>query len=127
MKKLIILLVVLMLTTFAHAETNPWSLEGYFVDADKNYLGIFASDDPAEPGWYVGGELGEDMFGAVIQQEGDTLHGDVGQENGAFIVTVAAEGDGVRLTLEDGTTHHLSKWEGPETAAIVTIEADGMG
>ena len=127
MKKLIILLVVLMLTTFAHAETNPWSLEGTFVDADKNYLGIFASDDPAEPGWYVGGELGEDMFGAVIQQEGDALHGDVGQENGAFIVTVAVEGDGVRLTLEDGTTHHLSKWEGTETAAIVTIEADGMG
>ena len=127
MKKLIMLLAVLMLTAFAHAETNPWSLKGTFVDADKNYLGIFASDDPAEPGWYVGGELGENVFGAVIQQEGDTLHGDVGQENGAFIVTIAAEGDGVRLTLEDGTTHHLSKWEGSETAAIVTIEADGMG
>ena len=78
MKKLIILLVVVILTAFAFAESNPWSLEGTFVDADKNYLGIIASDDPAEPGWYVGGELGEDMFGAVIQQEGDTLHGDVG-------------------------------------------------
>ena len=127
MKKRMILLAVLMLTAFATAETNPWSLEGTFVDADKNYLSIFASDDPAEPGWYVGGELGEDMFGAVIQQEGDTLHGDVGQENGAFIVTIAEEGDGVRLTLEDGTTHHLSKWEAPETACTVTIEADGMG
>ena len=42
MKKLMILLVALMLTAFAHAETNPWSLEGTFVDADKNYLGIFA-------------------------------------------------------------------------------------
>ena len=127
MKKLMILLVALMLTAFVHAEINPWSLEGTFVDADKNYLGIFASDDPAEPGWYVGGELGEDVFGAVIQQEGDTLHGDVGQENGAFIVTVAAEGDGVRLTLEDGTTHHLSKYEAPEPIAIVTIKTDGMG
>lgn len=127
MKKLIILLVVLMLTAFAFAETNPWSLEGTFVDADENYLGIFASDDPSQPGWYVGGTLGEDLLGAVIQQEGDTLHGDVGQENGAFIVTVAAEEDGVCLTLEDGTTHHFSKFEAPEPIATVTIEADGMG
>ena len=127
MKKLFILLVVLMLTAFALAENNPWSLEGTFVDADENYLGIFASDDPSQPGWYVGGTLGEDMFGAVIQQEGDTLHGDVGQGNGAFIVTVAAEEDGVCLTLEDGTTHHFSKFDAPEPIATVTIEADGMG
>ena len=127
MKKLMILLVVLMLTAFALAETNPWSLEGTFVDADENYLGIFASDDPAQPGWYVGGTLGENIFGAVIQQEGDTLHGDVGQENGAFIVTVAAEEDGVCLTLEDGTTHHFSKYEAPEPIATVTIDVDGMG
>ena len=127
MKKCFILLVVLMLTAFALAEASPWSLEGTFVDADENYLGIFPSDDPAQPGWYVGGALGEDMFGAVIQQEGDTLHGDVGQENGAFIVTVAAEGDGVLLTLKDGTIHHFSKWEAPATVATVTIETDGMG
>ena len=127
MKKYTILFVVLILTGFTLAETNLWSLEGTFVDADKNYLAIIASDDPAKPGWYVGGEMGGDMFGAVIQQEGDTLHGDVGQENGAFIVTVAAEGDGVRLTLEDGTTHHLSKYETPEPIAIVTIKTDGMG
>ena len=127
MKKLMIMLVVLMLTAFALAEANPWSLEGTFVDADENYLGIFASDDPAQPGWYVGGTLGEDMFGAVIQQEGDTLHGDAGQENGAFIVTVAAEEDGVCLTLEDGTTHHFSKYEAPVPIATVTIDVDGMG
>ena len=42
-------------------------------------------------------------------------------------MTVATEGDGVRLTLEDGTTHHFSKWEALEIAASVTIEADGMG
>ena len=35
MKKLMILFVALMLTAFAHAETNPWSLEGTFVDADN--------------------------------------------------------------------------------------------
>ena len=52
-EKTIILLVVLMLTAFALAETNQWSLEGTFVDVNENYLGIIASDDPAEPGWYI--------------------------------------------------------------------------
>lgn len=111
-------------------EAGEWTREGYFTDADDNFLNIQTSPYDEYPGWYVGCMLGEDMYGWVIQQEGNTLHGSImpEYEDGEFIVTVTEEGeDGVLLTTEAGDTYHFTPYDMPEATIFVNINTEGFG
>jgi hypothetical protein len=37
-----------------------WTRTGYYQDENENFLSVIYMDDADEPGWYVGGMLGED-------------------------------------------------------------------
>ncbi|MBQ7432651.1 MAG: hypothetical protein IJV50_04195 [Lachnospiraceae bacterium] len=108
-----------------------WSREGYFKDEEDNFLSVTRSDDTEYPGWYVGCMLGEDMYGWYIEQEGDTLHGNLVADyldEDAFVVTVSEEGeDGLMLTVEDGTVYHFTPMEIEEASITVYINTEGFG
>ena len=139
MKKWICLLAALALIFSLAACTNEqggkeeaatWTREGYFMDENDNFLSISASPYEEYDGWYVGCFLGDDMYGWVIPQEGDTLHGNIvpEYESGEFIVTVTEEGeDGVMLTTEAGDVYHFTPYDMPEATIFVTMNIEGMG
>ncbi len=109
---------------------GEWTREGYFTDENDNFLNIQTSPYEEYPGWYVGCILGEDMYGWVIQQEDNTLHGDImpEYEDGEYIVTVTEEGeDGILLTTEAGDTYHFTPYDMPEATIFVNINIEGFG
>lgn len=111
-------------------DAGEWTREGYFADEDENLLNIQPSPYEEYPGWYVGCFLGDDMYGWVIQQEGDTLHGDLvpDYEEGEFVVTVSEEGeDGVLLTTEAGDAYHFTPYDMPEATIFININIEGLG
>ena len=110
--------------------TTEWSRQGYFSDENDNLLTVLPSMYEEHPGWYVGCFLGDDAYGWVIQQEGNSLHGNIvpESEEGEFIVTVTEEGeDGLLLTTEDGETYHFKEMDMPEATIIVTVNIEGFG
>lgn len=114
------------------AEDFVWTREGYFADEDDNMLMIFPSEDEEYPGWSVTCLLGEDIIGWFIQQEGETLHGNLAspymEDEGEFIVTLSEEGaDGVLLELEDGSAYHMTPYDVPTAAFAVMVNIDGFG
>ncbi|MBQ3287195.1 MAG: hypothetical protein IJH45_04505 [Firmicutes bacterium] len=112
------------------AGDEEWTRQGYFQDENGNMLSVTWMDDVDEPGWYVGCMLGEDMYGNMLPQEGDTLHGNIvpDYEEGELIVTVSEEGDdGLLLTVEGGETYHFTPMDMPEASIIVTINVEGWG
>ena len=114
------------------AETDfVWQREGYFADENENYLVVGPSIDAAHPGWYVSCLLGEDIRGWYVQQEGNTLHGNLvadGQEEDPFVVTLAEEGeDGLVLTVEGGETYHFIPMDMEEASIVVTVNTKGFG
>ena len=139
MKKAIsLLLCVLLLFSLAACSKQgqggtaaaEWTREGYFTDDRDNFLNIQTSPYDEYPGWYVGCMLGEGMYGWIVQQEGDTLHGDImpEYEEGEFIVTVTEEGeDGVLLTTEASDTYHFTPYDMPPVIASVTLNTEGLG
>ena len=144
MKRTIVLLLVVLLViglaACGGAEKKPeeekaaeWSRTGYFTDEADNLLSIMTPEefgDPDQEGWYVGGFLGEDMYGWFIPQEGNTLHGNIvpEYEEGEFVVTVSEEGkDGVKLETEKGDVYHFTPTELPEATVMVNINTEGMG
>ncbi len=138
-KKLCVILIVLLclLTAGCTKKEEPvtypdWDLEGYFLDEDGNFVSVTPSPYEEYPGWYVGCMIGEDMYGWVIQQEKDTLHGNIvpEYEEGEYIVTVSREGeDGIAFAVEGGETYHLKKLDDSELVAKyslrINIEGDG--
>lgn len=132
MKRIMTMLLIacLLLSVCACAEAAgsfSWTREGTFADENGDFLSVIASDDGSNPGWYVGCVLGEDMYGAIIQQEGETLHGNIDTEGGEFIVTIAEDGDGLLMTLENGETYHFAQMEIQEAALVVTVNTEGFG
>ena len=133
MKKLLVFIIAMMLVLPVIAETVEtfeWTREGTFIDDQQNMLSVMASYDESKPGWYVGCMLGDNMYGSIIQQEGDTLHGNIvpEYEQGEFIVTVSEEGEeGLLLTVPDETTYSFVPYEIPEASITVTINTDGLG
>lgn len=115
--------------TSAEASTE-WTRQGYFQDENENMLSILPSEDPEHPGWSVGCFLGEDMYGWYLEQEGNTLHGNIvpDYEEGEFIVTLTEEGeDGVQMVTEGGETYHFTPMDLPDATIFVTVNTEGRG
>lgn len=146
MKKLytIAIVAVLMLALTACSgggsskKTEAWTRSGTFVDENDAMLIVNPSDSDELSGWYVGFFPGGEMYGWYIQQEGDTLHGDLipdemGDED--FIVTLSEEGDdGILLEVEGGDTYHFAPVHEEEQASkesaakfSVRVNTEGMG
>lgn len=139
MKKVIalILSVLLICTMAACGGSNKggnkdfvWTREGFYQDENGNMFSVSKSDMEEYPGWYVGCMIGDDMYGWYIQQEGETLRGNLvpDYEEGEYIVTVSEEGeDGLLFAVEGGETYHLTPMEMPTATIIVHINTEGMG
>ena len=94
MKKLLVFIIAMMLVLPVIAETVEtfeWTREGTFIDDQQNMLSVMASYDESKPGWYVGCMLGDNMYGSIIQQEGDTLHGNIVPEYASCEFYIRAE------------------------------------
>ena len=106
-----------------------WSREGYFETESGDMLSIMPSDDEEYPGWYVGGVFGDDMYGWYIEQEGESLHGNINSEGDEFVVTVTEEGeDGVLMTVDaTGEEYHFTPAELEDASIFVQINTEGMG
>lgn len=112
------------------ASDFTWTRTGTFEDADGNYLLLAASEDEDAPGWSVTFMAAEgNMFGNVLTQEGETLHGNLDyEEENAFIVTISEEGeDGLLLEAESGESYHFTPVAVPDAKVFVTINTEGMG
>ena len=141
MKKLIVLLMtVLMIVSMSacsgsnsgpQEEVREWTREGFFTDEEGNLVTVLKTDNEEEyPGWYVGCFVGDDMYGWYIQQEGDSLHGDLvpDYEDGHYVVTVTEEGEeGILFEVEGGKTYHLVPAEFEEASIAVSINTEGWG
>lgn len=143
MKKFIyILLTALLVMSFAACGGTSggtsdsdfeWSRAGVFTDGSENTLVVSASSDEEQEGmWAVTAILGEEVHGWFLEQEGETLHGDLNSEyddyDDSFIVTISEEGDdGLMMETERGDTYHFVPEDVPETIATLKINVDGAG
>lgn len=109
---------------------KEWTREGYFTDENGNLLTVTYMNDGDELGWYVGAMLGEVMYGRIVAQEGNTLHGNIvpDYEEGEFIVTLSEEGeDGLVLAVDGGETYHFTKYDMPQATIFVHVNTEGTG
>ncbi len=123
--------------TPAPAEEEPaaWTREGYFQDERGDILSVTWMDDIDEPGWYVGCMLGEDLmddsYGGTLPQVGSSLQGSLTNwdENSVPLsVTVSEDGgDGLLLTLDDGSVFAFRRLDLPDATILVSINTDGYG
>ena len=113
------------------SEVKEWTREGLFEDEDGNQLMVNFSDVEGYEGWAVFLSLGEETLGWIIQQEGDTLQGDLNgwdEEEEPFVVTISEEGDeGLKLEVEDGETYHFTQVDMPEASIAAYINIEGWG
>ena len=139
MKKLISLLLAAgMLFTLAacgsktvEPEIKQWNRQGTFEDENGNQLIVMLSETEGYEGWAVTVVLNGEMIGWIIQQEGNTLHGNLNgwdENEEPFLVTVSEDGeDGLSLTVEGGETYHFTPMNLPEATIIVHINVEGWG
>ncbi len=132
---------VIIITPEAEPSVSPeaedaavWTREGYFSDEEGNMLSVAYMEMDDEKGWYVGFMNGEDhindSYGGMLDELGNTLHGELpsGGDKEAVTVTVYDEGDeGVVLVVEGGETYRFMPTDLPEATIIVHINTEGMG
>jgi len=107
-----------------------WNRSGYFEDANENMLSVTYMEDIDEPGWYVGCMLGENSWGGVLPQEGNTLHGELTSidEIDPITVTVSEEGeDGMILAVDGGETYHFTVMDMPDATIFINVNTEGEG
>ncbi|MBQ9324397.1 MAG: hypothetical protein IJ246_01370 [Clostridia bacterium] len=136
MKKLFCLLlaigaVLALAVCGALSEAEEWTRQGAFEDAYGNHLLVQLSETEGYEGWAVSFILDEEPIGWIIQQEGNTLYGNLrgwDENEEPFIVTVSEEGeDGLKLEVEGGETYHFSAMDLPEASIVVTANTEGWG
>lgn len=112
-------------------ETAEWTRQGTFEDANGNYLLVNISETEGYEGWAVTLMLGEETAGWIIQQEGNTLHGNLrgwDENEEPFIVTVSEDGEeGLKLEVEGGETYCFTPMDLPEAAIVVNVNIEGWG
>lgn len=114
-------------------ESDPnfeWTRQGNYTNDDGEYLMVSKSETEGYEGWAISYMVGEEVHGWIIQQEGNTLHGNLvapGQE-GEYIVTIKEEGeDGLLFITPDNKEHHFKRMEMPEIIATLSINTEGLG
>ena len=140
MKKLIyvILAAAMLLALTACGKQKPmepeikeWTRQGTFEDSEGNHLFVNLSETEGYEGWAVSFIPDGETVGWIIQQEGNTLHGNLrGWDENAepFIVTISEEGeDGLKLEVEGGGVYHFTPMDLPEATITVSINVEGMG
>lgn len=109
-----------------------WTREGTFRNEDEEYLSVMQSFDDSQPGWYVGANIGDLIFGGVVGLDGGVLRGEVPNHSDSgdetIALTLAEEGDdGLLLTLADGSEYHFVPYDIPEAAFSCTVNTRGDG
>ena len=110
-----------------------WTRVGTFTDGNGNYLLVSASEDEEHEGqWAVTAMMGEEVHGWFIEQEGETLHGNLDTEyddyEGDYIVTISEEGeDGLMMEVEGGDTYHFTMEQAPDYIGTLLVNVDGAG
>ena len=135
MKKLFAVVIVALLATTLTACGSgggaEWTRQGtYTTEDEKEGLMVYKSETEGYEGWSVGYYNDDQQLGWIIQQEGDSLKGNLVPpgEEGEFIVTVKEEGDdGLLLITPDNQEHHFMPVEMPDVIGTVTIKIEGMG
>ena len=130
----LVLLSIILLVGCGSNQTSStsseWTRVGAFTDDEGRYLMVTKSETEGYEGWSVGYNPGDAIYGWVIQQEGDTLKGDLVPpgEDGEYVVTVKEEGeDGLLLVTPDGEEHSFKPMDLPEIIATVKINITGSG
>ena len=110
-------------------EAAEWTREGYFQDTDENMLSVTWMELDDEKGWYVGCMLGEENYGGMLPQVGNTLAGTLPSLEGEEIkVVVSEEGeDGLAMEIEGGETYHFTVMDLPDATIFVNINTEGNG
>lgn len=136
-KKYGVTLIVLGLLAFSllfsgctNSLSTGWDMEGTFQDDQGNFLYITNPEEKEHEGWFVGCTLGKDSYGWYLEEDGNTLHGNLipEYEKGEFIVTVSREGDDkVMLETQDGKTYHFTETKIDENPIKITVNVDGTG
>ena len=112
-------------------EITEWTRQGAFEDANGNQLLVSISETEGYEGWAVSLMLDGEMIGWIIQQEGNTLHGNLrgwDENEEPFVVTVSEDGeDGLKLEVEGGETCYFTPLDIPEATIVVTVNIDGLG
>ncbi|MBQ1460123.1 MAG: hypothetical protein IIZ26_04195 [Oscillospiraceae bacterium] len=139
MKRLMVLLLTLLMVCSLAAcggskqgdNDFVWTRVGTYQDENENYLMVSASEMEEYPGWSVMCMIGDEMHGWFIQQEGNTLHGNLTSEYedaDDFIVTISEEDeDGLQMVVEGGETYHFKPMDVPEATIIVHVNTEGIG
>ena len=111
------------------AEAGGWPRTGSFVDADMNLLYVIRMDEAEDGGWYVGYMPGEDSWGGVLAQDGESLHGVLTSDSGQaeISVTVTEEEGAVLLAVEGGETCRFEPMELEEATIFVSVSIEGRG
>lgn len=107
-----------------------WSREGDFMSENGEYLMIMKSPYEDEyPGWYVGLGMDETLYGWYIEQDGESLHGDIDPEGDGMVVTVTEDGeDGIKLVVDEtGDEYIFAPYDAPEPVATMSINTEGLG
>lgn len=139
MKRLMVLLLTLLMVCSLVAcggskqgdNDFVWTRVGTYQDENENYLMVSASEMEEYPGWSVMCMIGDEMHGWFIQQEGNTLHGNLTSEYedaDDFIVTISEEDeDGLQMAVEGGETYHFKPMDVPEATIFVHVNTEGIG
>ena len=139
MKRLMVLLLTLLMVCSLAAcggsrqgdNDFVWTRVGTYQDENENYLMVSASEMEEYPGWSVMCMIGDEMHGWFIQQEGNTLHGNLTSEYedaDDFIVTISEEDeDGLQMVVEGGESRHFLPMDLPDATIFVTVDTEGMG